>query len=55
MKITQMNNTELLMHFKSVCARFTNYPNNKSIAKDFQRTESEIAKRLGVDPKELNK
>lgn len=55
MSLKNKTNYQILKEFETACFRITNYPNNKSVSKEFVRLEKEISHRLGLTNEEIEK
>lgn len=44
----KLSDLELVQEFETACFKLTNYPNNKSINKTFDRLEKMLCERLGI-------
>ena len=55
MRKSEYTNAQLVERFENIVARKTNYPNNKTIGKEYGALLSEMLKRLAVTPEEYEK
>ena len=55
MKIKNISNQELISRYTRACFLITNYPNNKTHSKEWNKLYTELCNRLNVNKDEMEK
>lgn len=53
MKIKNIGNSELIKRYTEACFLITNYPDNKSYSKEWEKLYLELCNRLGISQDEI--